>query len=84
MNRDAVLPGGLFQAFQVKLVIIIAVETYIAIIAALNNVTGNTGQVHTGFSWHGVSSSLRICKPTLSDHFILENYSRLSPTPLAG
>ena len=53
MDDAAELVGKLFEVMQVELVVLFAVETDGAIVAALNDVPGNAGERETGATRHG-------------------------------
>jgi hypothetical protein len=52
MNGHAMFLSGFIQTCQVIAVVIIRKETGGAIIASLNDMGGNTGQVYTWLPWH--------------------------------
>jgi hypothetical protein len=38
---------------EVKLIVTLRIETSIAIVTALNNMTGHSTHIHPWFAWHG-------------------------------
>lgn len=43
---------GLFEITQIVVIIVVSIKTGIAVIAVLDNMRGNTGQVKPGFTRH--------------------------------
>ena len=52
MQAARMCPTGILHQFEVKPVIVIRIETGLAIIAALSHMLRDTGDVQAGRAWH--------------------------------
>ncbi|WP_166668866.1 hypothetical protein [Thiohalophilus thiocyanatoxydans] len=52
MDSHTVAPAGVLQAFKVKLIVLFGIESDVAVVPALDDLTGHSGQIHTGYSGH--------------------------------